>query len=124
MRILLCYWTIHSTGKLSERSFVHKKSFTAQCFPFVFNVWCTFYSQPQESKVKMEEFLDKILPFLLVFGLIASNAVNGGPLQDKMKKGKISNCSSQLKAYIRLYLWLNRNQKKAYFEECKTLPYR
>lgn len=36
----------------------------------------------------MEEFLEKILPFLLVFGLIASNAVNGGPLQEKMKKGK------------------------------------
>lgn len=100
------------------------KSFTAQCFPFVFNGWRRLYPQPQESKVKMEEFLEKILPFLLVFGLIASNAVNGGPLQEKMKKGKISNCSSQLKTYTRLDLWLNRNQKKAYFEECKTLPYR
>ena len=69
----------------------------------------------------MEEFLDKILPFLLVFGLIASNAVNGGPLQEKMKKGKISNCSSQLKAYIRLYLWLNRNQKRPILKSVK--PY-
>ena len=41
----------------------------------------------------MEEFHVKILHVLIMFGLLAANVVNGGALQSKLKKGKMSNCS-------------------------------
>ena len=42
---------------------------------------------------KMKAFHVKILHVLLILGLVAANVGNGSPLQRKLRKGRISNCS-------------------------------
>ena len=60
-------------------------------FPFVFNDWRRFFSS-LDSEAKMDAFAVKILPFLLIVGLITSQVVDGTPLHKKNKNGKIRNC--------------------------------
>ena len=62
----------------------------------------------------MEEFHVKILHVLIMFGLLAANVVNGGALQSKLKKGKMSNCSRfKTEIILKNYVadWNNSNHK-------------
>ena len=69
---------------------------------------------PADSDAKMEKFHVKTLHVLIMFGLLAANVINGSPLQKKLKKGKMSNCSRfKTEIILKNYVadWNNSNHK-------------